>query len=161
MLSKLFGKKKQALKKNQVSIVIPDEEFSILEWKEADYPCIGVLNSALKGFEPKKIFSWHLSVIIDYEELINNGMPSQEERDIVDPFCDKLDEEIKAGGNALFLIRETWNGTRRMVWRVYDPEIVDAHLKYILQHQRYPRQLDYHMVQDLDWEQAKWYFDHI
>ena len=161
MLKKLFGKKEPELKENEVRVVIPEEKFGILEWKEEDLPCIGVLNSALKDFEPKKIFSWHLSVIIDYEELIEKGMPSQEERDIVDPFCDKIDEEIKAGGNALFLIRETWNGTRRMVWRVYDPEIADAHLKYILEHHRYPRQFDYHMAQDIEWEQAEWYFNQI
>ena len=36
-----------------------------------------------------------------------------------------------------------------------------VHLKYILEHHRYPRQFDYHMAQDLEWEQAKWYFNQI
>lgn len=80
-----------------------------------------MLNSGLKDFEHKSIFSWHLSVIIDFKDIVENGMPLREEREIVDPFCDRLDEEIKAGGNALFLVRETWNKTRRLVWRVYDP----------------------------------------
>ncbi|MEZ8382068.1 DUF695 domain-containing protein [Vibrio splendidus] len=161
MFKSLFKNKEPALKENEIRAVIPDEEYGILEWKEEGLPCIGVLNSALKNFEPKKIFSWHLSLIIDYKELIDNGMPSQEERDIVDPFCDQLDEEIKAGGNALFLIRETWNGTRRMVWRVYDPEIANQHLQFLLEHHKYPREFDYHMEQDMEWEQAKWYFEQI
>ncbi|MEZ8048918.1 MULTISPECIES: DUF695 domain-containing protein [Vibrio] len=161
MLKNLFKKKESALKENEIRVVIPEEEYGILEWKEEGLPCIGVLNSALKNFEPKKIFSWHLSLIIDYKELVDNGMPSQEERDIVDPFCDQLDEEIKAGGNALFLVRETWNGTRRMVWRVYDPEIANQHLQYLLEHYKYPREFDYHMEQDMEWEQAKWYFEQI
>ena len=161
MFKSLFKKKEPALKENEIRVVIPEEEYGILEWKEEGLPCIGVLNSALKNFEPKKIFSWHLSLIIDYRELIDNGMPSQEERDIVDPFCDQLDEEIKAGGNALFLIRETWNGTRRMVWRVYDPEIANQHLQFLLEHHKYPREFDYHMEQDMEWEQAKWYFEQI
>jgi len=88
-------------------------------------------------------------------------MPSDEERAIVEPFCDKLDEEIKAGGNALFLVRETWNKTRRLVWRVYDPEIANQHLQFILDHKQYPRQLDYHMEQDVEWVQAKWYLDQM
>ena len=88
-------------------------------------------------------------------------MPSIEEREIVDPFGDKLEEDIKAGGNALFLIRETWNATRRLVWRVYDPEIADQHLKYIVENQRYPRQFDWRMVQDPEWKEAQWYFDQL
>ncbi|OOF14459.1 DUF695 domain-containing protein [Salinivibrio sp. PR919] len=162
MLNKLFGKKQERkLKENEVKVVLPEEEYGILEWKEDGLPCIAVLNSALKKFEPKAIFSWHLSLIIDFEDIVENGMPSVSEREIVDPFCDKLDEEIKAGGNALFLVRETWNETRRLVWRVYDPEIAHDHLQFILNHHRYPRPFDYHMEQDMEWKQAQWYFDQI
>lgn len=160
MLKKLFGKK-EALKENEVRVVLPEEEYGILEWKKEGLPCVAVLNSALKDFEQKEIFSWHLSVIIDFEDLIENGMPSQAERDIVDPFCDKLDEEIKAGGNALFLVRETWNKTRRLVWRVYNPDIAHEHLQYIADHHRHPRPFDWHMEQDMDWEKGKWYFEQI
>ena len=120
-----------------------------------------MVNTSLKDFEPKEVFGWHLSLIIDFEELIENGMPSEDERLIVDPFCDKLDEEIKAGGNALFLLRETWNKTRRLVWRVYDPEIADQHLKYILEYKQYPREFDYYMEQDLNWDNANWYLNEI
>ncbi|WP_444925617.1 DUF695 domain-containing protein [Microbulbifer sp. TRSA002] len=159
MLKSFFGKKEK--EPEEVRGIIPEEEFGLLEWTQDELPCIAMLNSALKEFEPKKIFSWHLSLIIDFEDLIEKGMPSQQERDIVDPFCDKLDEEIKAGGNALFLVRETWNGTRRYVWRVYNPDIAHEHLQFILEHKYYPRQFDYHMEQDMEWKQAKWYFDQI
>lgn len=145
----------------EIGVVLPAERYCILEWQAEGLPCVAVLNTALKDFEPKKIFSWHLSLIIDFEDLLENGMPSQHERDIVDPFCDKLDEEIKAGGNAVFLVRETWNKTRRLVWRVYDPEIAQAHLQFIIEHKNHPRQFDYRMEQDLNWEQAKWYFEQI
>lgn len=160
MLKKLFGIKEK-LKENEIRVVLPEEQYVVGEWKEEDLPCVAVLNSALKEFEPKEIFSWHLSLVIDFEDLIEKGMPSQEERDVVDPFCDKLDEEIKAGGNALFLVRETWNATRRMVWRVYDPEIAHQHLQYIVDHHRHPRPFDWHMEQDIKWEKAKCYLDQV
>jgi hypothetical protein len=159
VLKKLFRKKEEGPKKYKVTI--PEESYTMMEWTQDGLPCIGMLNSALKEFEPKIVFSWHLSLIIDFEDLIDNGMPSQQERDIVDPFCDKIDEEIKAGGNALFLIRETWNKTRRLVWRVYDPEIAHQHLQFIIAHKRHPRPFDYHMEQDQNWEQARWYFDQL
>ena len=120
-----------------------------------------MLNSGLRDFEHRSIFGWHLSVIIDFDELVDNGMPSEEEREIVDPFCDQLEADIKAGGNALFLVRETWNGTRRLVWRVYDPEIAHQHLQYIVDHHRHPRPFDWRMSQDIEWQQAQWYFSQL
>ena len=158
MIKSLF--KKKAVKK-EIRVELPEDKYTLLEWKEKELPCIAMVNVGIKDFEPKEIFSWHLSVIIDFEDLIDNGMPSEEEREIVEPFCDKLEKEICAGGNALFLARETWNGTRQLVWRVYDPEIANDHLKYIIEYKHYPRQLDYRMEQDMEWEQAKWYYDAI
>jgi hypothetical protein len=79
-------------------------------------------------------------------------MPSQEETDIVDPFCAQLDEEIKAGGNALFLVRETWNKTRRLVWMVYDAEVAHQHLQYIIDNHRHPRPFVYRMEVDSEWK---------
>ncbi|BBM00678.1 DUF695 domain-containing protein [Microbulbifer sp. GL-2] len=162
MLGKLFGKKKgEGLKENEVRVVLPEESYTLIEYKQDDLPCIAAVNSGLLGFEHKDVFRWHLSVIIDFEELIDNGMPSEEERAIVDPFCDQLDQEIKAGGNALFLVRETWNKTRRLVWMVYDPEIAHQHLQYIIEHHRHPRPFDYRMEEDTDWEQPEWYLSAI
>ncbi|HIK73139.1 MAG TPA: DUF695 domain-containing protein [Alcanivorax sp.] len=162
MPRKLFGRKKEEpLKENEVRVVLPEESYTLMEWKEDGLPCIGMLNSALSDFEHKQVFGWHLSVIIDFEETVENEMPSEEEREIVDPFCDKLDEEIKAGGNALFLIRETWNRTRRLVWRVYDPEIAHHHLQYLVDHHRHPRPFDWRMEQDVEWDQAEWYFKQL
>jgi hypothetical protein len=160
--SKLLGKpKERELKENEVRIVLPEESYTLIEWKEDGLPCIGMMNSALKDFQHKEIFAWHLSVIIDFEDIIDNGMPSGEEREAVDPFCDQLDEEIKAGGNALFFIRETWNKTRRLVWRVYEPEIAHQHLQYIIEHHRHPRKFDYRMEQDIEWNEAEWYFSQL
>lgn len=164
MLGKLFGKNKdEKLKENEVRVILPEESYTLIEYMNEDLPCIAAINSGLKNFDHQNIFSWHLSVIIDFDDdgIIDNGMPSEEERAIVDPFCDKLDEEIKAGGNALFLVRETWNKTRRLVWMVYDPEIANDHLQYIIEHHRHPRPFDYRMEQDINWEQPEWYLKSI
>lgn len=162
MLDKLFGKnKKNGLKANEVRVVLPEESYTLIEYKQDDLPCIAVINTGLRGFEHTDIFRWYLSVIIDFEELIDNGMPSEEERAMVDPFCKQLDEEIKAEGNALFLVRETWNKTRRLAWMVYDPEVAHKHLQYIIEYQRYPRPFDYRMEEDIGWGQPEWYLSAI
>lgn len=129
-----------------------------MEYKMDDLPCIAMVNSGLMDFEYGDVFRWHLSLIIDFEDIVDNGMPSQKERDIVDLFCNRLDEEIKAGGNALFLVRETWNKTRRLVWMVYDAEVAHQHLQYIIDNQRHPRPFDYRMEVDSEWKQSEFYF---
>jgi hypothetical protein len=149
------------LKENEVRIVLPEEHYTLIEYKENKLPCIACVNSALVGFIHRRIFHWHLSVIIDFEDIVDNGMPSEDERALVDPFCEKLDEEIKFGGNALFLVRETWNKTRRMVWMVYDPEIAHQHLQYVIEHHKYPRPFDYRMEEDFEWRNAEWYLNAV
>lgn len=161
MFKKLFQKRTKKLKENEVRVLLPEENYSLLHYQHNDLPCVAVVNAALKAFEPKEIFSWHLSVIIDFQDLIAKGMPSQEERELVDPFCDELDEQIKSNGNALFFIRETWNKTRRMVWRVYNPEIAHQYLQHIVDQENHPRPFDWHMEQDMNWEQATWYFKQL
>ena len=95
---KKFFKKKSEIK--EYKVVIPEENYILLKYKSENLPGICRLNDALRDFQPKEVFSWHLSVIIDFEDMIENGMPSQIERDIVDPFCDELDEIIKSNGIA-------------------------------------------------------------
>lgn len=146
---------------DKVRIVLPDEKFTIIEYKQNNLPCIAAVNAGLLDFQHREIFRWHLSVIIDFEEIVENGMPSKEERQVVDLFCDALNEAIKAGGNALFLIRETWNQTRRLVWMVYDPEIANLHLQYIIENNKHPRQFDYQMQEDFDWQKSVWYLNSV
>jgi hypothetical protein len=92
-----------------VTIKIPDEHFSILEFKKERLPVIAVLNTALLDFSYKDIFGWHLSIIIDLLDVVENGMPSKKESLVLDPFCDEIDKLIESNGNALFFVRETWN----------------------------------------------------
>ncbi|WP_197091655.1 DUF695 domain-containing protein [Sphingobacterium endophyticum] len=88
-------------------VLIPDEYYSILEFEDENLPGIAVVNTALKGFEPKEVFCWQLSIIIDLQDLIENGMPSAKEVQVIDEFGDYLDKEIKGADegkpNALFL----------------------------------------------------------
>ncbi|MEM1189739.1 MAG: DUF695 domain-containing protein [Pseudomonadota bacterium] len=159
MRSKFFrSAKEKDLKEKDVRVILPEEAFTLIQYHEQGLPCIAMVNSALLGFDHKELFRWHLSVIIDFDEVIDKGMPSEEEREIVDPFCAQLEEKIKAGGNALFLIRETWNKTRRLVWMVYDPEIAHQQLQHIIEHHIHPRPFDYRMEDDREWKQPDWYF---
>lgn len=92
-------------------VVVPDEHHQIVSFQQDEMPGVAVLNRALIDFEPKIVFRWHLSVWLEFADLIDNGMPSQAERDLVDPFGEQLDRLLKGPvhdkPSALFLGRIT------------------------------------------------------
>lgn len=142
-------------------VLIPDESYSVLNFKQDNFPGVAVVNNALREFEPKIVFAWHLSIMIDLDDLIDNGMPSKSEVEVIDNYGDYLDNEIKGPDkdkpNALFLARITWNKTRELIWRVYDPEISNRFLQEIITANSSPRQFDYRIDPDNNWELAKWH----
>lgn len=141
-------------------VVIPVERFRIVEFQNEDLPGIGVINESLIPFEPKVAFAWHLSLIMDFDELAGVGMPTEKEREIVDTYGDELDQAFKGDPekpNSLFLARITWNGTRQFVYRVYDPKVVDQYLKGVIESNSNVRPFDYRMEHDPDWKLAEWH----
>src|SRR3954469_17798252 len=100
----------------QFRVIIPEEKYTVVEFLQEGFPGVAFINRGLRGFEPKVVFSWHLSLMIDFEDAIENGMPSQQERDVMDEFEERFDLSLKGPDlekpNALFLARTTWNKTR-------------------------------------------------
>ena len=146
---------------DEYSVVIPVESYSIFQFTDEDMPGIVTVNTALREFEPKIVFSWHLSLIVDFQEIIDNGMPSEAERRLIDEFEIELDGHIKGTDplkpNAIFLARITWNGTRQLIWRVYDPEPVNHLLQEIISTENHPRQFDFRIDPDREWELTEFY----
>ena len=144
----------------EFKVEIPEDKPELFKFNQDNLPGIVYVNAALSGFEPKKVFVWHLSIIINLENLIENGMPSIEEREIIDPFGDELEKNIRGDlekPNALFLARVTWNATRELIFRVFDPEIANDHLQSIISSKSYPREFDFRMEEDFEWQKTEFY----
>lgn len=142
-------------------VIIPEENYQIVEFKQNELPGVAVINKSLIEFEPKVVFRWHLSIMIEFNDLIENGMPSQGERDVIDPFGDNLDLIFKGDNpdkpNALFLARITWNETRELIYRVYEPDPIHNYLQELIQKKSSPRDFDYRIDPDEDWQLAEWH----
>ena len=142
-------------------VIIPKEKYSILQFVQDELPGVGVINAALQHFEPKEVFGWHLSIMIELEDLIENAMPSVAEREVIDPLGEQLDDLVKGEDiekpNALFLARITWNSTQELIWRVNDPEPVHEALQNIIEQDSSPRGFDYRMEADDKWQLANWH----
>jgi hypothetical protein len=142
-------------------VTIPDEKPRIIEFVQDGLYGIAYINRSLIDFQPKEVFSWHLSIMLDIEDTVRNGMPSKKERALLDEFGDVLDTNIrgqdKQKPNALFLARITWNNTRELIWRLYDPELADKYLQQIIDANSSPRPFDYRIDPDKDWKLAEWH----
>ena len=142
-------------------VVIPQELQTLIKFHQRNLPGFATVNSVLKEFEPKIVFSWHLSVLIRCVHLIEGRLPSPEEQNLLYEFEDKLDPLIKAKGNALFLARVTHDAHREIIWRVHDPEAANSVLREILRTKDLQREFDYRMDEDPRWDKAKWYLDKL
>jgi hypothetical protein len=140
-------------------VIIPEENYTIITFNRENLPAIMVINSSLLKFEPKEVFDWHLSLTIDFETEIENGMPAQSETDVTLPFEKYIDEQLKGDDtdkpNALFFGRITWNGTRELIYKIHNPEIANETLQKIIDDKTYPREFDYVMKFDKDWKLHK------
>jgi len=145
---------------DEVVVTIPDELHSVVQFRQDGLPGIALINRALVTFAPRIVFRWHLSIMFQLQDLIENGMPSLAERAVLDPFGDELDLDLKGDvdhPNALFLARITWNASRELIYRVHDPELANDILQHLINAETYPREFDFRMDDDPEWSLATWH----
>ncbi len=144
-------------------VIVPDELHQVLEFIQEDAPGVAVINASLKTFQPQEVFGWHLSIMIDLKDVVENGMPSESEQKSFKIFEAFLGENIRGRDaerpNALFLARTTWNHTRELVWRVYEPEVCNWFLENLIADDSVPQSFDYKMEYDKEWKLAEWYLN--
>lgn len=154
-----FLKKKEEDK--DVRVIIPKEDFLIIEFKNNNMPGIAVVNVALKDSKLKEVFSWNCSILIALEDVDENGMPSKEELKILEEFERYLNSNIIGEDtqkqNAVFFCRDTCDSTRQLIWKVYDPKIANQFLENLIEQNNYPLEFDYRIEEDKNWKITEWY----
>ena len=145
----------------KITITLPAEEYSIIEFSQDEKPGLMTVNATLKDFEHKNIFAWHLSVIVIYNDHIKDSMPSKSEQELLCEFEETLDKSIKQDNNAVFLTSITHNGTRELIWRVHNPEIPNDFLHNMIENEDHPRPFEFTLEQDVAWTKAKWPLDSL
>lgn len=150
-------------KDKEFKVHIPEENFQVLNFNQEELPGVAVVNSNLTDFEPKEVFSWHCSVMLNFENLIENGMPERSDILKAEKFENFLDGKIKGEykekPNGLFLARITWNKTRELIWRIYDAEQTNTFLTELIDRKDYPFEFDFKMESDEKWKLAEWHLN--
>jgi len=137
--------------------IIPTEIHTLLEFRQRDRPGFATVNTALREFEGRTAFAWHLSVLICCDDLVDHRLPSADEQNLLYEFEDRLASLITADGNALFLARITHDARREIIWRVREPETPHSALNELLASKNYPREFDYRIESDPEWRKTEWY----
>src|SRR5689334_10560648 len=140
-------------------VIIPEEYIRIVEFIQEENRGYAEINISLKEFEPKIVFAWHFSIMIDCKEVDPDGLPTENELKVLDSFQTYLSEITlgtdPAKPNAIFLARIDWKSTRELIWRVYNPESIQHKLKAILGTDIPPRPFDYRIDPDNEWKLAQ------
>ena len=144
-------------------VIIPDDYYDLVRFRQEELPGVGVINSALREFEPKVVFAWHFSLMVHFEDLLEEGMPTKAETELLKPWENKVDSALKGDApekpNALFLARITWNATRELIYRVYDPEPANDYVTRLIDEKDHPRPFDYRIDPDEKWALADWHLN--
>lgn len=143
----------------EYEVVIPEEQHGGFDFTQDEMPGMAVVNVALDGFEPKLVFAWHLSMLVDYKDLDDDEYPSPAEEEILGEFETSLDQQLKEDDNALFLARVSHAGQRELVWRIYDPKVAHEQLQSILSNKSHPRPFEYKIDHDEQWAETEWFLD--
>jgi hypothetical protein len=140
-----------------VEIEYPEPEYALFETSREELPAIVVVNAALQSFPHPDVFAWHLSILISANEMAEQGMPISAESEVIGAVGDEIEAAVLADSNALFLARETWNGTRQLVYLVHDPDTANEALQVLIAQPAPKREWDFRMDHDPSWSLAEPY----
>lgn len=135
--------------------MVPEPYYTLINTSKGKDPAVVVVNSALRAFEDREAFPWHLKLNIDCKLLGANGMPTTQEVEILQRLEDDISGVLQVGQNVLFLARITCRGERDLLYRVHDPETANVALQQLVAEPSQLREWDYRMEQDADWELAQ------
>jgi hypothetical protein len=147
----------------EFKVVIPEESFMLMRYIREEMPGVAIFNAGLLDFEPQEVFGFHLGLTVWYDNPDGEGMPSEVEMLVLNNFEDELSSNIAGPDgerpNALLVGRTTWNGTRDLFWRVFDPEPVHHYLQELIHLESHPREFNYEMEPDAEWKLSQWQLD--
>lgn len=143
------------------TFIAPEPAYTLVQRQDEDAQVYAAVNTPLAKLqkEQRQLFGWQFSLIMNLDTEDDNGMTLETEEKEIEPFCLKLDSDLRADGNALPLARITWKKTRELLFRVYDPVIADNIVKAIIDSEDHPRPFSYSIDPDEKWEMAEDYLN--
>ncbi len=143
---------------DKVSVNLPDDDnWTLFSVQRHGLPEVLMANNAMRGFEPRAIFPWYLSIVIVALNLADKAMPDPEEQELLNAIGNEIEDALVAARtehgapNVLYFARSTWNGQRELMFRVHDAKIANAVLKSKVDAKKRERDWSFQMEGDAEW----------
>ncbi len=144
-----------------IKVVIPDETLTVIEFRQDQHRGLAEINTALRDFKPKEVFSWHLSLLFEIHDTDKEGLLSSHEEEAINKLKAQFDKKFRGQDltkpNALFLAIIEWNATVELIWRVYNPEPIYSYLNRLLESKNYDYSFNFRIDNDPSWKLAEWH----
>jgi hypothetical protein len=145
----------------EISVVIPEETITVIEFRQEQYRGLAETNTALRDFKSKEVFAWHLSLLCEIRDADKEGLLSSHGEEAINKLKAQFDKDFRGPDltkpNALFLAIIEWNATVELIWRVYDPEPIYSYLNRLLASKNYAYPFDFRIDNDPSWKLAEWH----
>ena len=135
----------------RISIEYPKPLYVSLTTSLSGLPVVMVANGALRNFANRDLFPYQLEITIRAKDIVEQGMPSKTEQIVFNRVGDEIDTLLLHDYSALFLARYTWNGVRRLLYRVHDAQATNQRLQEAVKRNKPAREWEYKMAADTDW----------
>jgi Family of unknown function (DUF695) len=135
-----------------------NSDYVVLEFEQRNLPGVAIVNSMLGNSLAKEGYSWHLSVLIQCSDLVDNRLPSPAEQSVLCALEESIQSVLAQYDNAVFLARVTHDGLRELIWRVKNPKVSNDTLQNLIK-EKLVRPIDYRIDEDPNWDKAAWYLE--
>ncbi|MGE9295350.1 MAG: DUF695 domain-containing protein [Puniceicoccales bacterium] len=118
-----------------------------------------IVNTALKGYDKRGDFPFHVWVAVGYRGTEETaGLPTPKETRSLEALEDTLLAAIRKAGEGHYIGQSSWNGTREFNFYVDDPELTDERLEALATPQKRP--IHYEICEDPTWQRVEFFFDY-
>jgi hypothetical protein len=132
---------------------LPTPHYTLIDTSRGEHPAVVVVNSALRSFNNRQLFPWHLKIEVAWQWVGSNGMPTQEEGKLLYALEDLLASQLGAQRAVLFVSRITCKAVREISFRVSDPKSANEVLQLEINKPAI-RAWEYRMEEDPEWKLA-------
>jgi hypothetical protein len=134
--------------------VVPEAAYTLATAERDGLPAVALLNLAYNDFEHCADYPWLLSVTIELENQSDNGLPTDEEADVLNKLEDAIETALAEVTTFHHIARQSWNGMRVLDYYVHAGEEARVCVESLSKAGAVPRKLEAKVERDPKW--ASW-----
>lgn len=134
------------------------KKYGVIEGVKDGKKWVGNVNLLFSSFISKEKLPWLVTIKIHLPMTDNNGLPTNNEANVLNEFEDELLALMQQKIDLLYIGRISWNGIREVFLQVSSAEVLNDLLSEYIKTERYPREFEYEIKNDPEWKNVQQIF---